>query len=237
MAETFFLGIIAFCSSALTAVVGLGGGLLLISVMPLVLPATAVIPVHGVVQLCSNASRGLFGRRDVVWSLLPSFITGVILGCLLGSRVVLSIPPDYLPIPLAGFILLMTWLPQLKENLRLPGKFLSLGIVQGFLTLLVGASCPLNMPVLLRHGLAGSQAIATQGLLMSVVHLSKVIVFGSMGFSFARYLPLMLFMVVAATAGSWLGTRLRHRAPDELLKKILKGLVTVLALRMIWVAW
>ncbi len=55
----------AFLSSSLTAVLGLGGGMLLISLMSVFLPPGAVVPVHGVVQLASNASRGALAPREV----------------------------------------------------------------------------------------------------------------------------------------------------------------------------
>jgi uncharacterized membrane protein YfcA len=40
-------------------------------------------------------------------------------------------------------------------------------------------------------------------------------------------------MVVAAAAGSWLGTKLRDRIPEEIFRQGLKVLITLLALRMI----
>ncbi len=233
---SLFLIIMAFLSSTLTAVVGLGGGMLLLAVMPVVLPAAAVVPVHGVVQLCSNASRSLFGSRELVLRLLPAFFCGVLIGVSFGSQAVLAVPPEYLPIPLGCFILLMTWLPNLKERLRLPGKFLSLGFAQGFLTLFVGATGPLNLPILLRHGLTAGQVVATHALLMTIVHLLKVITFGLLGFTFVAHLPLMLGMIFAVTAGSWFGTKARNRVSETLLKKILQGLITLFALRMILTA-
>ncbi len=233
MFADLFLIFMAFISATLTAVIGLGGGMLLLAVMPVSLPSLAVVPVHGVVQLSSNASRSLFGGREVAWALLPPFVVGVAIGGLLGSRVVLAVPPDYLPIPLGCFILLMTWLPKLKEQFKLPGKFVSLGIAQGLLTLFVGATGPLNMPVLLRHGLSGGQAVATHALLMTIVHAVKVLTFGLLGFAFTAYLPLMIGMIVAVTAGSWVGTKLRNRVPEELLKQVLKWLITLFAVKML----
>jgi uncharacterized protein len=44
----------AFCTSALTAVAGAGGGTILIALMLLFMPPAAAIPAHGVVQLASN---------------------------------------------------------------------------------------------------------------------------------------------------------------------------------------
>jgi uncharacterized membrane protein YfcA len=229
--------IVAFFTSTLTAIVGLGGGLLLLALMTMVLPPIAVIPVHGMVQLCSNLSRAWFGRRELVIGLLVPFVVGVILGGICGLPVLKSFPATALPLPLGLFILLLTWLPQgAATTLKLPGKFFTLGIINGFITLFVGATGPLNMPVLLRHGLSSSQAVATMAALMTTVHLMKIAVFGLLGFAFASYLPLIAGMVVAVTVGSWIGTRIRRRAPGDFLRWVIKFLLTVLALRMVWMA-
>jgi uncharacterized membrane protein YfcA len=223
----------AFISSSLTALLGLGGGMLLISFMSVFLPPTAVVPVHGVVQFASNASRGAFSpleiRRDILWP----FLVGCLIGTLVGSRLVLRVPSEYLPILLGGFILLMTWLPQIKKKLWFPGRFLSLGIVQSFLTLFVGATGPLNMPFLMRAGLTRDQLVVTAAAFMTIVHLVKIITFGLLGFDFAPYLGLMALMVIAVISGSYVGTRLRHKVPEQLFIQVLKFLISLLAVRMI----
>lgn len=236
MISSLLLVITAFFTSTLTAVVGLGGGLLLIAIMPLVLPPVAVIPVHGMVQLWSNVSRAWFGRSELVTPLLLPFGAGVLLGGIVGFPVLQSYPVTYLPLPLGLFILLLTWLPQGPATLQLPGKFFTLGLVNGFVTLFVGATGPLNMPVLLRHRLSSSQAVTTMAALMVMVHLVKITIFGFIGFAFAAYLPLIGAMIVAVTAGSWFGTRLRRRTPNRWLRIAIKCLLTMLALRMIWTA-
>lgn len=124
------LVIAAFLSSSLTAVLGLGGGMLLISIMSVFLPPGAVVPVHGVVQLASNASRGALAPREVRRDILWPFLAGCAFGALAGSRLVLRVPSEFLPILLGLFILLMTWLPQIKKRLWFPGRVLSLGFVQ-----------------------------------------------------------------------------------------------------------
>ncbi|MCD8513817.1 MAG: hypothetical protein LRY63_11220 [Nitrincola sp.] len=43
----------AAITSAITASIGIGGGILLLAIMAIVIPPAAVIPVHGIVQLGS----------------------------------------------------------------------------------------------------------------------------------------------------------------------------------------
>ena len=231
--DNLLLVIAAFLSSSLTAVLGLGGGRLLLSVMSVFLPAAAIVPVHGVGPVASNASRGAFSpqeiRRDILWP----FLVGCLIGTLAGSRIVLNVPTDLLPLPLGIFILTMTWLPQIKQNLWFPGRFLSLGFVQAFLTLFVGATGPLNMPFLIRAGLSRDQLVVTGAAFMTIVHLVKIITFGLLGFAFGPYLGLMLTMILAVISGSYVGTRLRHKVPEQLFLMAFKLLITLLAMRMI----
>ena len=78
--EAYVLDAIAFFTSTLTAVIGMGGGILLISAMPGLLPAAAIIPVHGAVQLASNGSRVLLGIRHIEWRIFWPFSIGAVLG-------------------------------------------------------------------------------------------------------------------------------------------------------------
>lgn len=236
MPAELLLIVAAFFTSTLTAIIGLGGGILLLALMAIILPPAAIIPVHGAVQLCSNVTRAWFGRSDLQRGLLLPFAVGVVLGGIFGLPALKSFPVTAIPLPLGIFILLLTWLPKRTTAIRLPGKFFTLGLVNGFITLFVGATGPLNMPVLLRHGLSGNQAVATMAAMMTTVHLIKITIFGVIGFAFSSYLPLIAAMVVSVTAGSWFGTKIRHRTPTKLLHWLIKILLTLLAIRMIWMA-
>ncbi|NIO16546.1 MAG: TSUP family transporter [Deltaproteobacteria bacterium] len=225
--------IVSFLSSTLTAIIGMGGGTLLISFMPLFLPPAALVPVHGVVQLASNASRALFGFRDIAWHVFMPFAAGALVGMAAGSRFVVRLPSRYILLALACFILLVTWLPRTWFDRPLPGKFLTLGVAQGFLTLIVGATGPLNPPFLLREGLKRDTIVVTQAVMMTALHAMKVVTFGLLGFLFNPYIVLMGGMVVAVSLGSYAGTRLRERLPEEFFRKLFKAVITLLALRMI----
>jgi len=126
----------------------------------------------------------------------------------------------------------MTWQPQIKKQLWFPGKFLSLGFVQAFLTLFVGATGPLNLPFLIRAGLTRNQLVVTAAAFMTSVHLIKSVTFGLLGFAFAPYLSLMALMIIAVIAGSYAGTKLRHRVPEKLFLLVFKFSISLLATRM-----
>src|SRR3546814_1628206 len=86
------LVITSFLTSALTAAMGLGGGVAMLAVLSLGLPVTSVLPVHGVVQMGSNSGRVIIQRRHLVAPLLLWFALGSMAGIALGASVVVSIP-------------------------------------------------------------------------------------------------------------------------------------------------
>ncbi|NKB66544.1 MAG: TSUP family transporter [Candidatus Latescibacteria bacterium] len=223
---------VSFFSSMLTAVIGMGGGILLISAMPGFVPPGAIVPLHGVVQLASNASRTLFGLRHIQWRLFWPFVGGAVVGAALGSQIVARLPPDYLPLLLGLFILLATWGPTLSLE-KLPGKYVSLGAAQTLLSMVFGVAGPLSAPFLSREGLSRDRLVVTHGTLMTAVHGLKVAAFGLLGFSFLPHAKLLIGMVLAVTLGSYVGTRLRHRLSEAFFKRLFKWVVTALALRMI----
>ena len=71
--EILILSASAFCTSALTAVVGAGGGTALIAIMLQVLSPAAAIPVHGAVQLASNTTRVYLLWRHMHWPIILRF--------------------------------------------------------------------------------------------------------------------------------------------------------------------
>lgn len=228
-----FLIVAAFFTSMTAAVGGIGGGVMLIALMPGFIPAAAIIPVHGVVQISSNISRVLLGLQHIEWRLVWHYTMGAMVGVLLGSQIVSDIEWDMMPLFLGIFILLTTWMPKPSGKARFPAKFVVLGAFQTALSLFVGVSGPMNMPFLLRENLGRDRTVITHGTQMTVMHFLKVILFGLLGFAFSSYLLLMVGMIVAATLGSFAGTKVRGHVPEELFKKGLKILITLLAIRMI----
>ena len=103
----WFLILASFLTSTFTGIFGVGGGVLLLSFMPGLIPAAAIIPVHGFVQLFSNSTRVMFAWRSVRYALVWPYLSGGIFGAWLGSKVIWSINAQYIPAIPGGFILMM----------------------------------------------------------------------------------------------------------------------------------
>lgn len=211
----------------------MGGGIPLITLMPGFVPAVAIIPLHAVTQLGSNASRALFGWHHIDASLVLPFAVGAVAGAALGGQVFVHLDLDWLPALIGVFILWLTWAPLPAVSGEGKWPLVLLGFYQTGIGMLIGATGPLGAAVLARRNQSRDWLVVNTAVYMSSNHLFKIIAFGIMGFSFMPYAALLLGMVIAVTLGSWLGTRLRSMVPEINFRFWFRVLVSVLALRMI----
>jgi uncharacterized protein len=221
----------SFFTSALTASMGIGGGILMLAIMAYGVPVAALIPVHGAVQLGSNAGRFLIQHRHVAWPPLLAFALGAAGGALLGARFVLALPEALLLGILGTFIL--TWLPMPHLSRLGTAGFAASGLVSTFLSMFVGATGPLNAAI---FGQALSQRlvlVATLAGIMTAQHVFKVIGFAVNGFDFSRWLPLVAAMIASGLAGTACGSLLLSRLPEMHFRSGLRLVLTLLSLDLV----
>lgn len=232
------IGLVALSlfTSALTAAAGIGGGLVLLSVMASFLPPLIVIPIHGVVQLGSNAGRAALMREHIDRHILLPFVLGSLLGIALGAKLFVALPTPVLQTILGLFVLASVWLPKLKAS-KIPNRgFTLVGIVSSFCTMFVGATGPFIASFISPDRLARHAVVATHAACMTVQHSLKVIAFGFLGFAFLPWVPLLACMVAAGFLGTILGKRLLDRLPHRIFARAFKVVLTVLALRLLYAA-
>lgn len=232
---TLLLGLITIVTSTLTGVFGLGGGLLLLGFMPLFLPVAAVIPVHGVTQLASNASRAGFSWSHIRWDIMPTYLLGSIVGTACFSLILQAISLAYLPLFIGSYILLSQWSDVFNRVVTRFESFTLLGFFQVGLSLLSGTIGPVHMVLLKKRFNNQHEIVATAAAMMSIKHGLKVIAFIVIGVQFWQFADVMLAMIVCAVIGSYIGTQLRGRLDKKHFAPVLKVLLSLLAIRMIWV--
>ena len=233
-----FLGLcaVSFVGSFIAAALGLGGGLLVLASMTLVLPPIALVPLHGVVQLGSNGFRGLLMFRSIVFSVVPAFLLGSLIGAVLGGQTVFALETWILQLILGVFVLYATWAPGFRSSRPGPAKFLGVGAVSGFVTMFVGGSGPLVAPFVSAAFSERQNVVATHATLMTFQHGFKVIAFGFLGFAFGPYLPLLAGLLISGAIGTYCGRMVLDRLPEHLFRVTLRAILTLLALRLLYAA-
>lgn len=225
--------VIAFVSSAVTGAFGLGGGLLLLAAMSILFPPAAVVPVHGVAQLGSNASRWGFLKEHTVMPIVIWFTLGAGLGAALGAMVVVELPEALLRVGIGLFILFTVWVPKPTSFTAGNRFFFMGGAVSSFLTMFFGATGPIVATILAAARLDRLQIVSTHALCLLIQHGFKTLAFGFLGFAFSEWALLIGLIILAGFAGAYLGTRVLKKMPDGDFQQIFKILLSVLALYLI----
>lgn len=231
-----FVIFFSFFTAALTAAFGLGGGLALLGAMSAVLPAPAVIPVHGVAQMGANASRLFLQRKDVVWSIVLWFAAGGVIGAAIGGRIAVELPVWALRAGVACFILYTVWGPRPKSLTPGSKTFFATGAVGSFLTMFFGATGPIAATMLSATKLGRLNIVATHAACMTAQHGLKSLAFGALGFAFAEWTFVIIGILLAGFAGSAAGTRFLRNMGERDFSRGFKFILTAVALYLLVVA-
>jgi uncharacterized protein len=234
----FGLVIASFFTSALTAAFGLGGGVAMLALMGLAMPVAALIPVHGMVQLGSNAGRAWLQRENISTTIAWPFLVGSLAGAVIGAYTVLSLPDALMKTIIGIFIIITAWM-KFPVFARLKGAGIAIGSgIIAILSMLVGASGPL-LTAFFGELFPDDrkEMVATAAAGMTIHHGLKVIVFAIAGFAFTDWLPLMAAMIAAGYWGTIYGTKLLHNIPEVRFRLVFKWVLTLLALNMLRTAW
>lgn len=235
--QVIFLVCIAALTSFMTASVGVGGGVLLLAVLSLVIPASAIIPVHGLVQFGSNANRSLMLWRHIDWVTIGWFFPGAMLGAGLAAIFLIELPLQLLQVAIAGFIFYLCWGPRLpKRVLGNQGTFLAAWATT-FLSHFVGATGPLVAAFIKQKHEKRQVSVACFAAAMTLQHGPKAIVYGIAGFVFKEWLLLIVLMIISGAIGTKLGLLQLNRLTDTRFTLLFNVVLTLLAIRLIWQAF
>ena len=211
------------CTSMLSGVLGMAGGMILMAILVAVLPVATAMMLHGAVQAFSNGSRAWFLREHIRWNILPWYLVGSAVA--VGAFALLTLVPD------PGVVLIlvgaMPWIaratPRIAANLDVsrPVTGVICGVTVTIAQLLAGASGPL-LDLFYQHSpLNRHQVVASKALTQTVGHLLKLAYYGALAGSIGA-LPVWFYVVaiLTAVAGARIGTRLLDRLADDHFRRV-----------------
>jgi len=234
--EILFLSAAAFCTSALTAVVGAGGGTALIAIMLQVMSPAAAIPVHGAVQLASNTTRVWLLWRHMAWPVIIRFAVLMPFGVWLGLELFQGLPTEAIQILIGCFVLISLAARQIgkwRESDVPLWAFYPIGFVTGALNMVVGVIAPILGVLIIRKDLTKEAMVGTLGFFGFIGNLLKIAGFALIGFSFIEYGPTMAFMIPAAVIGTRVGRAVLSKMDDRYFLMAFRVVLVVLALKLI----
>ncbi|MBN7786981.1 sulfite exporter TauE/SafE family protein [Ponticoccus gilvus] len=233
MTDLVFLALIStsFLGSLITVAFGIGGGGLLLAVMATLVPVSALIPTHGVIQVASNLGRAAMTFRHIFWPALPMFTLGSLVGALAGGAVVVNLPAAWVQIGIGAFVM---WSVLGRPPRGVRDWPLLVGAVSSFLTMFFGATGLFVATYTKSQELPRHAHVATHATLMTVQHGVKSVTFGLLGFAFAEWWPFIVAMMLAGFAGTTVGLQLLHRIDDRRFRYALDTVLLLLSARLIY---
>jgi uncharacterized membrane protein YfcA len=169
-----------FGTAVLSGIFGMAGGVILMGVFTTLLPVSAAMVTHGLVQLMANGGRAFLHREHIQWRIAGLFVAGSVIVALLLALVRFE-PSKPFVFLMLGLCPLEVWTPPKLLNIdaaKASHAVLCSVLVTG-VNLSSGASGPLLDIFFVRTALNRHQIVATKGFTQSFAHITKIVFYGA----------------------------------------------------------
>ena len=244
--ELIILVISAFITSSISAVIGMGGGIILLGIMAIMIPdGYMVIALHGIIQMVSNGTRTWVFKENLKKNIIIEFFFGAIIGLSLSAIIVYSIM-IYYDVSLANQIKLdflkpiigiyIIWYLYLKGQKKEQKNklFIIVGFISGLSSIFVGATGPLIAPFFLNKDLSKENIIANKAACQVISHIGKIPIFiYFFNVDYIGQYNLLLPLIFVVYIGTNIGKLILSSVSEATFKLLFKVCLTVIALRLI----
>lgn len=234
--EMLLLGGAAFVASTLAAVAGFGGAAILLPILIPIFGVRDAIPILTVAQLVGNLSRVGFNRRELDLRVVGWFALGGVPAALAGGFLFASAPLSFLTRLLGVFLIAVVIYRYVgkRRARRLPLRaFPLIGAVFSFLSALLGSVGPIMIPFFLAYGLVKGALIGTEALATVVMHVTKLVAYGSTSVLTTAGLQLGLAIGAIMILGSFVGKMLLDRLPEKIFLYLVEATLVIAGLNFL----
>ena len=244
--DIIILILAAFITSSISAVLGMGGGIILLGIMAIIIPeGYKVIALHGMVQLFSNSTRTYVFRHYIKKNLIKQFFSGALIGVSI-SIIIIIILINFFKVSAANeikveilkpfigfFIVWYLFLKGPKKEKKIT-SFIPVGLIAGLSSIFIGAVGPLIAPFFLNKNLKKEHIIANKAASQMITHFTKIplfIYFFNMNYKSEWHI--LLPLIIAVYIGTNFGKKILSFIPEKLFKKLFKITLFIIAIRLI----
>jgi uncharacterized membrane protein YfcA len=174
-----------FLSWAISTLSAGGGSFLLLAAASQLLGGQAVAPIVSMASLMANPARMITLWPHIRWRLTAWYVPGAAAGAVLGGWLLTIMPPEWLEICLAAFLISTVWQYRMGTRsvsfpMSLPW-FVPVSLCSGTISGVVGASGLLANPFYLNYGLIKEEMLATRAVNSLAIQLVKLAAYGAFG--------------------------------------------------------
>lgn len=222
-----------FVTAFISGVFGMAGGLILMGVLALVLPVSAAMVVHGVVQSVSNGWRAILHVRWIDWRILGIYLFGSATAAALLVWATFELSKPWLFIVL-GLVPAVIWLPRrwVHFDAARPHHAVACGFSVTGLNVVAGVSGPLLDIFFVDTDRDRRAIVATKAATQVVSHVVKIAYYILPALS-AGTLPQAQWLFIAAPLailGTTFGARVLAVMSDVQFRQWTKWIVSVIGL-------
>ncbi len=227
----------ASLTALVSAVSGMGGGILLFAFLNLFLSPQTALSLHAFAQLTSNVSRVLVYWEHVSWKMFLPFAIGGTVGVAVAGLVFFSLPERafglLIGLFLGAYALFNNRISRSPYVRSFTGRrsFAAIGAVTGFLSMIMGAAGPVLVPFLKENIRLSEESeerrmrifIATKSMLQVWIQFAKSAAFLFV-FSFPlqeyakELIVLVIFIIIGTVSGRWVLGKIDKRYFDPMLR-------------------
>lgn len=211
--------IITFIFSTLS---GGGASLLLMPIITGTIGVRGVAPIMTIGITFSSFSKVWMFWRHIDWHLFKWLFPSTIIGSVLGARLLVAVPTDWLQVMIALFLLstVVQFEPSEKRTHVKAWHFAPLGLVVSFLSGLIGGVGPLMNSAYLNYGMSKEALLGTRSANAVLLHLSKIISYAALGLIDIRILKYGVIVGIAAAIGTYIGKFFLGRISEKTFRTI-----------------
>ena len=246
LAQLIILAISALITSSISAVLGMGGGIILLGIMAIIIPdGYMVIALHGMIQLFSNTTRTFIFRNHIKSYVIKDFGIGALIGAIISGLIIYiliqiydvdsasQIKVDFLKPIIGLFIIWYLFLKKPKKE-RKTVSFLRVGGISGISSIFIGATGPLIAPFFLNGDFKKENIIANKAAGQMITHLTKIPLFiYFFNVSYIKEYAVLIPLIISVYIGTNLGKKVLSFIPEKTFKILFKICLTIIAVRLI----
>ncbi|MCZ8312297.1 MAG: sulfite exporter TauE/SafE family protein [Magnetospirillum sp.] len=224
--------VLVVCTSTLSGIFGMAGGVILIGVLLSFMPVPAAMALHGATQIAANLSRAFMWRRHIRTATALFYVAGA-LGAVLLWSLFLYVPERAHAfvalglIPFAVRLVPDAWQgrPENRLDAVLYGAICMTAI------LMTGVAGPMLDAFFLRGKFDRREIVATKSAVQSFGHFAKLVYFGALIDDVVFEEPHVLAVAIAmAVLGTSLGGLVLERMKDVAFRRWADGIVNAVSL-------
>ena len=226
----------SFLAAVCNAVFANGGAMIILAITSTVLPVAAIVPIHSTLLIGSTASRAIVFRHYIDWRIAGPFLIGSAAAVAIAARIYVELPESIIAAAIGIVMLVAIWLPGIRWRPKLRHPWAIVGFIHSFFSTLFAYGALLHA-VILHTGLRRKAVVGTMAACLTGMGFFKIAGYAWHGFDYSPFLQIIVFSIIAALIGTWIGKLLIERISETLFRSVFRLLVTVMGLRMLYVAF